>query len=104
MAEYKLGKRNGMTPELWQAKKVVDSTLHPGGLLPTFALAPSSQKYMESNWIPWGKLVFAQIKDKGNKIIREAESQRVATCKIQIRANRCFYPFACPVSSYPTSL
>lgn len=49
MAEYKLGKRDGMTPELWQAKKVVDSTLHPGGSLPTLALAPSSQKYVESN-------------------------------------------------------
>lgn len=51
MAEYKLGKRNEMTPELWQAKKVVDSTLHPGGLLPTLALAPFSQKYVDSTEI-----------------------------------------------------
>lgn len=27
---YKTGKIEHMTPELWQAKKVVDSTLHPG--------------------------------------------------------------------------
>lgn len=27
---YKTGQTNEMTPELWQAKKIVDSTLHPG--------------------------------------------------------------------------
>ena len=27
--EYKLGQIKSMTPELWHAKKVVDSTLHP---------------------------------------------------------------------------
>jgi hypothetical protein len=27
---YKQGQINGMTPELWKAKKIVDSTLHPG--------------------------------------------------------------------------
>ena len=27
---YKKGEVNEMTPELWQAKKIVDSTLHPG--------------------------------------------------------------------------
>lgn len=44
VAEYKLGKCDGMTPELWQAKKIVDSTLHPGALL----FAPSFQKYCGS--------------------------------------------------------
>lgn len=29
IAAYKQGKLNEMTPELWHAKKVVDSTLHP---------------------------------------------------------------------------
>lgn len=27
---YKQGNVKEMTPELWQAKKIVDSTLHPG--------------------------------------------------------------------------
>ena len=27
---YKRGEVKEMTPELWQAKKIVDSTLHPG--------------------------------------------------------------------------
>ena len=30
VSRYKLGEIKSMTPELWQAKKVVDSTLHPG--------------------------------------------------------------------------
>jgi hypothetical protein len=30
IANYKLGKIQEMNPELWQAKKVTDSTLHPG--------------------------------------------------------------------------
>ena len=30
VASYKQGKVQTMTPELWQAKKIVDSTLHPG--------------------------------------------------------------------------
>ena len=30
VAEYKQGKTKDMTPDLWQAKKIVDSTLHPG--------------------------------------------------------------------------
>ena len=30
VSQYKLGEIRAMTPELWQAKKVVDSTLHPG--------------------------------------------------------------------------
>jgi sideroflexin-5 len=33
ITSYKLGKIQQMNPELWKAKKVVDSTLHPG-LLP----------------------------------------------------------------------
>jgi len=28
--EYKTGKLQQMTPELWQAKKIIDATLHPG--------------------------------------------------------------------------
>lgn len=32
ITSYKLGKIQEMNPELWQAKKVVDSTLHPGAL------------------------------------------------------------------------
>ena len=32
VSAYKLGQTPSMTPELWQAKKIVDSTLHPGGL------------------------------------------------------------------------
>jgi hypothetical protein len=27
---YKTGKLRDMTPELWQAKKIIDSTIHPG--------------------------------------------------------------------------
>ena len=27
---YKQGETKEMTPELWKAKKIVDSTLHPG--------------------------------------------------------------------------
>jgi sideroflexin-5 len=27
---YKTGKIRDMTPELWEAKKTIDSTLHPG--------------------------------------------------------------------------
>ena len=30
VTEYKTGKLQHMTPELWKAKKIVDSTLHPG--------------------------------------------------------------------------
>jgi sideroflexin-5 len=28
---YKTGKIRDMTPELWTAKKIIDSTIHPGG-------------------------------------------------------------------------
>lgn len=27
---YKTGKLRDMTPELWKAKKIIDSTIHPG--------------------------------------------------------------------------
>ena len=30
VTQYKQGQIQSMTPELWQAKKIVDSTLHPG--------------------------------------------------------------------------
>ena len=30
VSSYKQGQSKSMTPEIWQAKKVVDSTLHPG--------------------------------------------------------------------------
>jgi hypothetical protein len=30
---YKQGKTNEMTPQLWKAKKIVDSTIHPGSSL-----------------------------------------------------------------------
>jgi len=30
VTQYKTGHVQGMTPELWQAKKVIDSMLHPG--------------------------------------------------------------------------
>lgn len=30
VTEYKTGKIQDMNPDLWYAKKVVDSTLHPG--------------------------------------------------------------------------
>jgi hypothetical protein len=33
---YKMGKVREMSPELWQAKKTVDSTLHPDTGLPVF--------------------------------------------------------------------
>ncbi|KAK1633555.1 tricarboxylate carrier [Colletotrichum phormii] len=36
LTEYKQGKIPTMTPELWQAKKVVDSTLHPDTAEPVF--------------------------------------------------------------------
>ncbi|KAF7552823.1 hypothetical protein G7046_g7285 [Stylonectria norvegica] len=34
VTEYKTGKTDHMTPDLWQAKKIVDSTLHPDTGLP----------------------------------------------------------------------
>ena len=30
VTEFKTGKIEHMTPQLWRAKKIVDSTLHPG--------------------------------------------------------------------------
>ncbi|EQK98589.1 Tricarboxylate/iron carrier [Ophiocordyceps sinensis CO18] len=36
VTDYKTGKTQHMTPELWQAKKVVDSTLHPDTGEPVF--------------------------------------------------------------------
>ena len=30
LTSYKTGEIRDMTPELWNAKKIVDSTLHPG--------------------------------------------------------------------------
>jgi hypothetical protein len=36
ITSYKLGKIREMTPELWKAKKVVDSTLHPDTGEPVF--------------------------------------------------------------------
>jgi len=30
LSAYKQGQIKSMTPELWKAKKIVDSTLHPG--------------------------------------------------------------------------
>lgn len=30
VARYKQGELTEMTPELWKAKKIVDSTIHPG--------------------------------------------------------------------------
>ena len=30
VTDYKQGSLQAMTPEIWKAKKVVDSTLHPG--------------------------------------------------------------------------
>lgn len=33
VSAYKQGKIQNMTPELWQAKKTIDSTLHPGAYL-----------------------------------------------------------------------
>ncbi|MCJ1359344.1 MAG: putative alpha-isopropylmalate carrier [Icmadophila ericetorum] len=36
VSQYKMGEIKTMTPELWQAKKVVDSTLHPDTGQPVF--------------------------------------------------------------------
>ncbi|KAF2087042.1 Tricarboxylate/iron carrier [Saccharata proteae CBS 121410] len=36
VASYKLGKIRDMTPELWNAKKIIDSTLHPDTGKPVF--------------------------------------------------------------------
>ena len=33
VAAYKTGKIREMTPELWKAKKIIDSTIHPGTAL-----------------------------------------------------------------------
>lgn len=35
IVDYKQGKIREMTPELWTAKKTIDSTLHPGSYLDT---------------------------------------------------------------------
>ncbi|OAR00399.1 hypothetical protein LLEC1_01360 [Akanthomyces lecanii] len=35
VTKYKTGELKDMTPELWNAKKIVDSTLHPGMCRPT---------------------------------------------------------------------
>lgn len=34
LISYKTGQVKEMTPELWKAKKIVDSTLHPGMAVP----------------------------------------------------------------------
>lgn len=46
VTDYKTGKADKMTPDLWQAKKVVDSTLHPGTILFSF----SSYKFLKG-WL-----------------------------------------------------
>lgn len=51
VAGYKQGQIPLMTPELWQAKKVVDSTLHPGLLLLLFL-------FCLIEIVPMGVLVF----------------------------------------------
>ncbi len=33
ITSYKQGQVKEMTPEIWKAKKIVDSTLHPGTVL-----------------------------------------------------------------------
>jgi len=40
IARYKQGDLKDMTPDLWHAKKVVDSTLHPGKLVPYARFKP----------------------------------------------------------------
>jgi hypothetical protein len=34
---YKTGKMPEMTPELWNAKKIIDSTIHPGTIISVIA-------------------------------------------------------------------
>lgn len=33
VSAYKQGEIQNMTPELWQAKKTIDSTIHPGMMI-----------------------------------------------------------------------
>lgn len=42
VSSYKQSQTPLMTPELWRAKKVVDSTLHPGGLSPCPSCRPET--------------------------------------------------------------
>ena len=42
VTEYRQGKVQAMTPEIWKAKKIVDSTLHPGMLYSRRARRDSS--------------------------------------------------------------
>ena len=51
VSAYKQGKIAHMTPELWTAKKVIDSTLHPGALLLT---APLKHEEVLENVGWWG--------------------------------------------------
>lgn len=37
ITSYKTGQTKEMTPQLWQAKKIVDSTIHPG-MVPSLEL------------------------------------------------------------------
>lgn len=46
-----------MTPELWKAKKIVDSTIHPGAWTPLFPYLPLSS---------WENIASARLW-KGNK-------------------------------------
>lgn len=50
IASYKLGKIAQMTPELWHAKKVVDSTIHPGALVDGFLTALGKMLTFHRYW------------------------------------------------------
>lgn len=52
VASYKQGRVAAMTPELWLAKKVVDSTLHPGELA-----GPVGEGEGEGRRVVWGAML-----------------------------------------------
>jgi len=48
ISDYKRGNIKDMTPELWKAKKLVDSTLHPGTDMPP--RLSTKRTMLEASW------------------------------------------------------
>jgi sideroflexin-5 len=48
LSQYKNGQIKEMNEDLWKAKKIVDSTLHPGSLSPSFAFIGSNSTFLDT--------------------------------------------------------
>lgn len=51
IGRYKQGDIKDMTPDLWHAKKVVDSTLHPGKLVPQSPHRQCTTLRLTTRWL-----------------------------------------------------